>query len=168
MGQILMHKMLMVGQQEGHPACKNWVVRYWCAYLSETRSNDLNMFQLMPLPPHFLLTKIRNGLPFWCWLSQVVLEKSLNGCSSVVLMHKMTALVQRASVPRMAAYNIRTFSILSLFWIQAFSRLSQASCEPCLVKTYCSQLSIKEKHFQRSLKLLMLHTITSSHINWFW
>jgi len=27
--------------------------------------------------------KIQNGLPLWCWLTQVVLEKgSLNGCST--------------------------------------------------------------------------------------
>jgi len=25
---------LLVGRQEGHPACKNWVVRYWRGYLS--------------------------------------------------------------------------------------------------------------------------------------
>jgi len=25
---------LLVGQQEGHPACKNWMVRYWHGYLS--------------------------------------------------------------------------------------------------------------------------------------
>jgi len=23
---------LLVGRQEGHPACKNWVVRYWHGY----------------------------------------------------------------------------------------------------------------------------------------
>jgi len=28
---------LLVGQQEGCPACKNWVVRYWRGYLSGTR-----------------------------------------------------------------------------------------------------------------------------------
>ena len=28
---------LLVGRQEGHPACKNWVVRYWHGYLSEAR-----------------------------------------------------------------------------------------------------------------------------------
>jgi len=28
---------LLVGQQEGHPACKNWVVRYWDGYLSGVR-----------------------------------------------------------------------------------------------------------------------------------
>ena len=28
---------LFFGRQEGHPACKNWVVRYWCGYLSGAR-----------------------------------------------------------------------------------------------------------------------------------
>jgi len=25
---------LLVGRQEGHLACRNWVVRYWCGYMS--------------------------------------------------------------------------------------------------------------------------------------
>ena len=29
--------MLLIGWQEGHPACKNWVVRYWRGYLSGAR-----------------------------------------------------------------------------------------------------------------------------------
>jgi len=29
--------MLLVGRQERHPACKNWVVRYWHGYLFEAR-----------------------------------------------------------------------------------------------------------------------------------
>jgi len=38
--------------------------------------NNLRMVQLMPLPPHhLLLSKIQNGLPFWCQLTQIVLEK---------------------------------------------------------------------------------------------
>jgi len=28
---------LLVGRQEWHPAFNNWVVRYWCGYLSATR-----------------------------------------------------------------------------------------------------------------------------------
>jgi len=28
---------LLVGRQEGHPACKNWVARYWHGYLSGAR-----------------------------------------------------------------------------------------------------------------------------------
>jgi len=42
----------------------------------ERDANDLHMVQLMPLPPHhLLLQKMQNGLPFWCRLTQVVLEK---------------------------------------------------------------------------------------------
>jgi len=29
--------ILLVGQQEGHPACKNWLVRCWHGYLSGVR-----------------------------------------------------------------------------------------------------------------------------------
>jgi len=45
------------------------------------------MVQLMPLPPHhILLEKPRMVLPFWYWLTQVVLEKrQLNGCNVVVV-----------------------------------------------------------------------------------
>jgi len=40
---------LLVGRQEGHPACKNRVVGCWRGYLLE-RGADLHMAQLMPLP----------------------------------------------------------------------------------------------------------------------
>ena len=41
---------LLVGRQEGHPACKkNRVVGYWRGYLS-VRGADLHMAQLMRLP----------------------------------------------------------------------------------------------------------------------
>jgi len=57
---------------------------YWRGYLLERGANDLHMVQLMPL--HLVICcscKIPNGLIFWCWLIQVVLEKRpLNGCSS--------------------------------------------------------------------------------------
>ena len=38
--------MLLVWRQEGHPACKNWMVGCWHGYLSAA----LHMVQLMPLP----------------------------------------------------------------------------------------------------------------------
>jgi len=42
--------MLLVGRQVGHPACKNWVGRYWRGYLSGVRvQKNLHMVQLMPL-----------------------------------------------------------------------------------------------------------------------
>ena len=42
----------------------------------ECGANDLHMVQLMPLPPIIsCFSKIQNGLPFWCQLTEVVLEK---------------------------------------------------------------------------------------------
>jgi len=44
---------LLVGQQEGHTACKKRVVGYWRGYLSGARCKrgaDLHVAQLMPLP----------------------------------------------------------------------------------------------------------------------
>jgi len=46
------------------------------------------MVQLMPLPNPSSLASFKSGLvsPFWCRLTQDVLEKrSLNGCSSSIL-----------------------------------------------------------------------------------
>jgi len=51
----------------------------------ECGANDLHMVQLMPLPPNIsCFSKIQKGLPFWCWLTWVVLEKRpLNVCMYV-------------------------------------------------------------------------------------
>ena len=45
------------------------------------------MVQLMPLPTIISCSsKIQNGLPFWCGITQVVLEKRpLSGCSVVLV-----------------------------------------------------------------------------------
>ena len=53
---------LLVGRQEGHPACKNRVVGCWRGYLLE-RGADLHMAQLMPLPLTIsCFSKIQIGL----------------------------------------------------------------------------------------------------------
>jgi len=71
---------LLAGRQEGHPACKNWVVRYWRGYLSGARYKWFAYCPADATPIMSCSTKIQNGLPFWCWLTQVVLEKRpLNG-----------------------------------------------------------------------------------------
>jgi len=53
----------------------------------ECGANDLHMVQLMPLPPIIsCFSKIQIGLPFWCQLTQVVLEKRpLNVCMYVCM-----------------------------------------------------------------------------------
>jgi len=55
----------------------------WLSVWSKVQ-NDLHMVQPMPPPPiASYSSKIQNGLPFWCQLTEVVLEKRpLNGCSS--------------------------------------------------------------------------------------
>ena len=78
---------LLVGRQEEHPACKNWVMRCWCGICLERGADCLRMVQLIPLHPKTLLSlaslKSRLVLPFWYRLTQAVLEKRpLNGCSS--------------------------------------------------------------------------------------
>jgi len=74
---------LLVGRQEGHPACKK--LEWWGAgvVICLERDANLHMAQLMPLLR--TVSCFRLVLPFWYWLTQVVLEKEpLNGC---VCMH---------------------------------------------------------------------------------
>jgi len=87
--------MLLVGRQEGHPACKNWVVRYWRGYLSGARCIwfEYGPADATATPSSLAPVKWQNGLPFWRQLTQVVLEKTpLNGCS-VVLQHSVISVI---------------------------------------------------------------------------
>ena len=72
---------LLVGRQEGHPACKNRVVRCWHGYLSGARCR-LAYVPADATATHCLASvKSRLVLPFWYWLTWVVLEKGpLNVC----------------------------------------------------------------------------------------
>jgi len=56
---------LLVGWQEGHPACKNWVVGCWCVVVCLEQGADLHMAQLMSLPLTFsCFSKIQIGFTF--------------------------------------------------------------------------------------------------------
>jgi len=49
---------LLVGQSEGHPACKKLsgeVLAWLMVIYLERDANDLHMVQLTPLPPHHLM-----------------------------------------------------------------------------------------------------------------
>ena len=61
---------LLVGRQEGHPACKK--TEWWSAgvVLCLERGADLHIAQLMPLS--LALVKSRLVLPFWYRLTRVV------------------------------------------------------------------------------------------------
>jgi len=69
---------LLVGRQEGHPACKK--TEWWGTgvVICLERDADLHMAQLMPLS--LASVKSRLVLPFWYRLTRVVPEKGpLNG-----------------------------------------------------------------------------------------
>jgi len=90
---------LLVGLQEGHPACKNRVVGTGVVVCLE-RGADLHMAQLMPLPLPLTVScfsKIYIDLPFWYRLTWVVPGKGpLNGC--VCDYHRSCASKQRSSL----------------------------------------------------------------------
>jgi len=80
---------LLVGRQEGHPACKK--TERWGAgvVICLERCADLHMAQLMPLPLTVsCLSKIQIVLPFWYRLTWVVPDKGpLNECVCVLWSH---------------------------------------------------------------------------------
>jgi len=67
---------LLVGRQEGHPACKK--LEWWGTgvVICLEQGADLHTAQLMPLPLTVsCFSKSRLVLPFWYRLTWVVLEK---------------------------------------------------------------------------------------------
>jgi len=80
--------MLLVGQQDGHLACKK--TKCWDAgmVMCQGHGADLHMAQLMPLQLTISCSsKSRLVLPFWCWLTQVVPDKIQEvSCMCVICM----------------------------------------------------------------------------------
>jgi len=66
---------LLVGRQEGHPACKSWLVRYWHGYLSGVRCKWFAYGPADATATPSSLAKVQNCLPSWCRPAQVVLGK---------------------------------------------------------------------------------------------
>jgi len=70
---------LLVGRQEGHPACKNCVMRYWCGYLSRARWKsfaygpaDATATPSSVAPVKFRMVYLSGaGLPRLCWKKTV-------------------------------------------------------------------------------------------------
>ena len=72
------------GRQEGHPACKNWVVGA-CVVVCPERCADLHIAQLMPLPLTLsCFSKIQTVFTGRCYASAVLaMALCLSLCSSV-------------------------------------------------------------------------------------
>jgi len=67
---------LLVGRQEGHSGCKK--TEWWDAdvVVCPGRGADLHVAQMMPLPLTISCSsKFRLVLPFWYWLTWVILDK---------------------------------------------------------------------------------------------
>ena len=114
---------LLVGRQEGHPACKklSGEVLAWLSVWSEVQTC---MAQLMPLPLTVsCFSKTQIGLPFWYRPTWVVLEKGpLNGCVCVcVCLLSQTA----ACLARLAFYC----------YIEKVTTLARLACEQTALKT---------------------------------
>jgi len=69
--------MLFVGQQEGHPACKklSGEVMAWLSVWSKVEMICIWSSWCYCHPIISCFIKIQNGLPFWCQLTNGVLEK---------------------------------------------------------------------------------------------
>jgi len=85
-------------------------------------ANDLDMVQLMSLPPHHvLLHPVKSRIPFWCRLTQVVPEKmQLNGCmcNSVVYTWK-----HRVAAESIGNFKFRYLSALNNTALGSLRRL---------------------------------------------
>jgi len=82
---------LLIGRQEGRPACKklSGEVLAWLSVWGEVQMICIWSSWCHCYPITFCSRKSQNCLPFWCWLTQLVLEKRLlNGCSSTLCSEK--------------------------------------------------------------------------------
>ena len=62
---------LLIGRQEGHPSCKNWVVTYWRGYMSGTRCKWFAYGPADATATSSSLAPVKSRI--WCRLTQVVL-----------------------------------------------------------------------------------------------
>ena len=74
-GSSLCALMLLVGRQEGHPACKNWVVGCWHGYLSGDMQTCIWPSWCRCHSLSLASVKSRLVLPFWYLLTWLVQEK---------------------------------------------------------------------------------------------
>jgi len=112
--------MLLVGRQEGHLACKNWVVRYRHGYLSGVRCK---WFTYGQVDCHAIIScssKIQNGLPFWCWLTRLSWKKG----------HQTDVLVAAAAAAAVCSCSVNSQTFHSSTPVWSWSYLEQTYSHP--------------------------------------
>jgi len=114
--------MLLVGWQEGHPACKKLSdeVLAWLSVWSKVQMICIWSSWCHRHPIISCSSKIQNDLPFWCWLIQVVLEKRpLSGCSVVAVV--------------IMQFNLTAWDLLLVIVVWLLTDVSFFSARTCLV-----------------------------------
>jgi len=78
---------LLVGWQEDHPAYENWVMRYWCGYLSTARCKWSLYGPADATATLSSLASLKSGMVYLsgAGLPRSSWKKPLNGCSLVIL-----------------------------------------------------------------------------------
>jgi len=122
-GSSLCAFMLLVGRQEGHPACKNWVVGCWHGYLSGDMQTCIWPSWCRCHSLSLASVKSRLVLPFWYLLTWVVQEKGpLNRPVCVYV----CPMVNPRFVPRKQMMTKQFF--VTCVWTQELLRWSHRSC----------------------------------------
>ena len=137
------------------------MVRYWHGYLSEARCKwfAYGPANATATQSSLCFIKIQNGLPFWCWLTQVVLEKRpLNVCSS--------------SSSSSSSYWLRSsdcFAIVSQkLWVQLWIVLLSGDLRhvghkfASVTKLYTLSVPVKGKGQRYPVTLVVYHSLIGS------
>ena len=133
---------LLVGRQEGHPACKKterWGVG---VVICLERGADLHMAQLMNCHSLSLASvKSRLVLPLWYWLTQVVLDKGpLNVCVCVCVCIYTMSHVCAAD----------TVAVRALVYCSTYLMVMQRRCQPLDLSTNRQQWKKLRQCLRRS------------------
>ena len=118
---------LLVGRQEGHPACNE--TEWWGAgvVICLEQGADLHMAQLMPLPLTVSCSsKIRIVLPFWYRLTWVVPEKRpLNVC--VCVCDRVQVLINDSCVTIASVFNYLCVAVCTAIMLPCLNAILQYS-----------------------------------------
>jgi len=130
--------MLLVGCQEGHPACKktDWWGAGMVIYL-EWGANCLHMTQLMLLPLSLASVKSRLVIPFWYRLTRVILDKGpLNRCVCVCLC-VCVCVYTKYSCPELLKSSYTCLSYSYKCWGSFFETQCKMFISVCAVRCRC-------------------------------
>jgi len=144
--------VLLGGQEEHDPAHKNWVMR--CCLEQRFTHGPADVTNTLP---SLASLKSRMNLPFWCRLTQVVMEnRPLNGCcassSPVTFLQVLTALASWYNSECGARLDFQCRHVLHVYRDSHWWQCSAVSGTGCLVRTLTLNALHTHSNFHRRLK----------------